>query len=60
MVYILTMKEYADKFAREHRGKGVVSKVTSYSFTYTTLPLKKDEKPVSCVYMLSYFWEPQK
>lgn len=49
-----TMEEYAVEYQRKHRGK--VTDVTNYSFKYTTLPLKEDEKPKSYVVMKSYFW----
>jgi hypothetical protein len=52
-----TMEEYAAEYQKKHRGKGKVTDVTDYSFKYTTLPLKEDEKPKSYVVMKSYFWE---
>ena len=52
----MDMQKIADKFQREHRGKGTVSHVTDYSFQYTTLP-DKNGKTESCTYMLSYFLE---
>ena len=35
-----TMEEYAAEYQKKYRGKGYVSEVTSYSFKFTTLPLK--------------------
>jgi hypothetical protein len=55
--FMLTMEEYANKYLKQHRGKGRVSDVTKYSFKWTTLPLKENEKPVTYVFMLSYFLE---
>lgn len=52
---MLSMQEYANQYQKQHRGRGYVSDVTSYSFKWTTLPMKENEKPVSCVFMLSYF-----
>lgn len=52
-----TMEEYAAEYQKKHRGKGYVSDVTSYSFKFTTLPLKVEDKPKTYVVMKSYFWE---
>ena len=54
---MLTMQEYADRFQREHRGKGKVIKVTDYSFWWETLPDFKnpETKTKTTVYMKSYF-----
>lgn len=49
-----TMEEYATLYWRKHSGK--VSNVTAYSFDFTTLPTKKDEKERTYTVMLSYFW----
>ena len=48
------MFEYVKQYKRKHKDVNV-SKVTSYSFTVTTIPLKKDEQPKSWVVMKSYF-----
>lgn len=48
------MEEYANLYWRKHSGK--VSNVTAYSFDFTTLPTKKDEKERTYTVMLSYFW----
>lgn len=55
-----TMQEYADEFAQKNWKKGVVSKVTAYSFVFTEHPdlLKPDKQPKQVTYMLSYFWVP--
>lgn len=45
------MSLIAKDFQNKHK-RGVVSKVTSYSFTYT-------ENNKSTVYMISYFWEKE-
>lgn len=52
-----TMEEYAMAYQKKHRGKGTVSNVGDYSFTFTTLPLSEKEQQKTYVVMLSYFWE---
>lgn len=52
-----TMKEYAVDFEFKHINKGIVTKITDYSFTFTTKPKKENEQPKSIVYYLSYFYE---
>lgn len=53
-----TMQEYANEFEQKNWKKGVVSKVTDYSFDFTEHPdLRKPEKqPKKVTYFLSYFW----
>lgn len=48
------MFEYVTQYKRKHKDVNI-SKITSYSFTVTTIPVKKDEQPKSCVVMKSYF-----
>ena len=48
------MQETADKFWKQNRGKGRVTKVNDYSFVWETLP-DKDGKTKTTVYMASYF-----
>lgn len=55
-----TMQEYADMYQKQHRGKGYYSDLTDYSFKWTTLPTKENEKPTTCIFMKSYFWERQR
>lgn len=50
----MDMKKIAAKFQNDHLGKGEVSKVTDYSFTYTTLP-DKNGKTATEVYYLTWF-----
>lgn len=49
------METYARQYQKEHRGKGLVSDITNYSFKFTTLPKKQDETPKSYYVMKSYF-----
>lgn len=52
-----TMEEYAKQYAKENRGKGLVTNVTSYCFTFEVYPKKETDKPVSYVVMKSWFLE---
>ena len=50
------MQKIANEFEFKNINKGLVTKVTDYSFTFTEKPKKnKDEKVKSVVYYLSYF-----
>lgn len=50
------MQKIANEFETKNINKGLVTKVTDYSFTFTENPKKnKDEKTKSIVYYLSYF-----
>ena len=51
------MEKLATDFWKKHRGKGQVTKVTPYSFTWVTLPNPKNpnEKQTETVYYKSYF-----
>lgn len=48
------MKELADEFWKKNKGKGMVTKVTDYSFTWSSLP-DKNGKTIETVYYPSYF-----
>ena len=50
----MNMYELAKEFKRKHKDVNVTN-VTNYSFTVTTIPLKENEKPVTKIYMKSYF-----
>ena len=52
-----TMEEYAEAYQKKHKGKGKVSNVKDYSFEFTTLPKKENEKEKVYTVMLSYFWQ---
>ena len=54
-----TMEEYAKQYAKENRGKGLVTNVTGYCFTFEVYPKKETDKPVSYVVMKSWFLELQ-
>lgn len=51
---LIYMKDLAVKFAKQHRGKGKVVKITSYCFWWETLP-DKNGNTKTTVYMKSYF-----
>lgn len=51
------MKKIAKVFQNNHIGKGIVDKVTEYSFRYTTIPKNENDKPKSYIYMKSWFLE---
>lgn len=51
------MEELAREYERKH--KGHVTKITSYSFEFETVP-NKDGKVEKYVVMRSYFFEMQK
>ena len=51
------MEELARKYERKH--KGHVTKITSYSFEFETVP-NKDGKVEKYVVMSSYFFKMQK
>lgn len=48
------MQKIANDFWTKNRGKGVVDKVTDYSFVWTTNP-NKEGKTSTIVYYMSYF-----
>ena len=54
-----TMKELAKQYQKEHRGQGEVTKVTDYSFDFTSLPDKNGNTKTVSV-MRSYFYERAK
>ncbi len=54
-----TMLEYTKDFQSKNLNKGLVSKITDYSFTFTTQPKKDNVQPKSVTYMLSYFYEKE-
>lgn len=53
----MDMRKIAKQFQNDHLGKGVVDKVTDYSFRYTTTPKNENEKPKETIYMESWFVE---
>ncbi len=54
-----SMKEYAVGFGVKNIKKGTVSKITDYSFVFTTNPKKDNVQPKPVTYMLSYFYEKE-
>ena len=52
------MGNYAEQYQKQNRGKGTVSNVTSYCFTFTSLPDKKGNQ-TSYVVMKSWFTKLQ-
>lgn len=48
------MEELANKFLKEHKGKGKVTKLTDYCFWWESLP-DKNGVTKTTVYMKSYF-----
>lgn len=48
------MEDYAVEYQKQNKGKGTVSNVTPYCFTFTSLPDKKGNQ-TSYVVMKSWF-----
>lgn len=54
-----SMKEYTIDFGVKNIKKGTISKITNYSFVFTTNPKKDNVQPKSVTYMLNYFYKKE-